>query len=767
MELLSKSRFTCCQVLLALQLFNAQANQESVTDKVTQPLENRQIFAEGYPEAAPVTEQRLLFNQLDHHQFKLSGIKTREEIGFNSRTDEIITQLKLNFAYTPSPALLADLSHIKLYLNNELTYTFPVYQSDEQSDVYEGKIEKSVLLDPRLIKDYNQLRFELIGHYTMKCEDPFHSSIWAEIASSSTLELTRQRIALASELETFPEPFFDKRDYSRLTLPFMMHGTPSTEKISAAAIIASWFGAKANWRGAQFPLHQDIPLNGHSVVFASNENKPGFLADYPDVDGPTVEIIANPLNRYLKMLLVLGRDEKDLIQAAQGLVLGVPIMTGRTAQVADIQHFQPREAYDAPRWLPSNRSVEFAELVESPSALEVEGFDPRPINIDVRMPPDLFTWQSEGIPVELKYRYTPPVSLGESRLRMFINGQFSEAFTLKPDSRASEDSDSLFLPLFSSDHTEREAAFDVPTLKISAKNLLTFRFSFSAAKDQECQTLQSESTVGRIDEDSTIDISDFPHYIALPDLNAFSQGGFPYSKYADLRETLFVLTKQVNHKEIETLLAIAGHIGAITGYPGTHLTVTQDINHPDIENKDLILIGEVEQLITDAQVTQQLSAHISQQIRKIRRANKERPDYRFKDEKLKTTTQLDIISSGKLSVIMGFQSPYHPARSVLAITAASGENMQLAIDAITDAGKLNQLRGSIALIRKNGIESFHLGERYHIGSLPILTLIWYHMSGYPVLLAILSVITLLLLSFVVWRVLNGLVRSRLAKGEQS
>ncbi|WP_259398055.1 cellulose biosynthesis cyclic di-GMP-binding regulatory protein BcsB, partial [Pseudoalteromonas sp. SG44-5] len=37
-----------------------------------------------------------------------------------------------------------------------------------------------------------------------------------------------------------------------------------------------------------------------------------FLRDYPDVDKPTIEIISNPLHRYKKMLLIVGKDTADL-----------------------------------------------------------------------------------------------------------------------------------------------------------------------------------------------------------------------------------------------------------------------------------------------------------------------------------------------------------------------------------------------------------------------------------------------------------------------
>ncbi|WP_351059731.1 cellulose biosynthesis cyclic di-GMP-binding regulatory protein BcsB, partial [Psychrobacter sp. TB20-MNA-CIBAN-0197] len=87
------------------------------------------------------------------------------------------------------------------------------------------------------------------------------------------------------------------------------------------------------------------------MVFITNDSKPDFLRDYPDVDKPTIEIISNPLHRYKKMLLIVGKDTADLKTAVTGLAFGHKLMTGRTASIEAINQLPLREAYDAPRWL--------------------------------------------------------------------------------------------------------------------------------------------------------------------------------------------------------------------------------------------------------------------------------------------------------------------------------------------------------------------------------------------------------------------------------
>ncbi|MGC3777929.1 cellulose biosynthesis cyclic di-GMP-binding regulatory protein BcsB, partial [Escherichia coli] len=41
----------------------------------------------------------------------------------------------------------------------------------------------------KLITEFNRLSLQFIGHYTMGCEDPLHSSLWTRVANGSTLDL--------------------------------------------------------------------------------------------------------------------------------------------------------------------------------------------------------------------------------------------------------------------------------------------------------------------------------------------------------------------------------------------------------------------------------------------------------------------------------------------------------------------------------------------------------------------------------------------------
>src|SRR5690606_24879252 len=102
------------------------------------------------------------------------------------------------------------------------------------------------------------------------------------------------------------------------------------------------------------------------------------------------------------------------------LALGAPL-SGASATLREVKDAAPRKPYDAPNWVPSDRPVRFSELVRSTSELNVVGYNPDLIRIGLQLPPDLFVWRKDGIPVDLRYRYTLPEGADKSALNISIN----------------------------------------------------------------------------------------------------------------------------------------------------------------------------------------------------------------------------------------------------------------------------------------------------------------------------------------------------------
>lgn len=724
-----------------------------------EPMHDKSVFINGYPESANVSSLRLDFAALGFNGYKLDGINNNSRVDFTNRIDKLSTDLQLNFSYTNSPSLIANVSHLKVYFNENLVTVLPI---NEQLSVVKNTVNHSLKLNAKYVQDYNQVRFELVGYYDLRCQDYFSRSIWTEINKSSNITLNQKQLAIDSRLEYLPEPFFDAKDYNKLSLPFVFAKTPNSKTIEAAATLSSWFGAQADWRGADFPVVINKSLDTHSVVFITNDSKPDFLKDYPDVEKPTVEIISNPLHRYSKMLLILGRDEDDLKTAVTGLAFGHKVMTGRTASIEAINQLPLRKAYDAPRWLRADRAVHFDELIDFDNQLQAQGLNNGPVKLNVRFAPDLFTWREKGIPITLQYRSTPESESLDSRLNMLINQKFISGYLLDNDDSALNTTKTLLPLIANTDTTQNAENFSLNGINLATRNELNFDFRFDAMKKGECAIAPPGGEFGVIDGNSNIDVSGFDHYIALPDLNVFANSGFPYTKYADLQQTLVLIDQQPSAKALTLLFNLTGHFGAITGYPTHRMTVAHLNENVDLDDKDILVVAK------PGSTAQQLDedAHTNVLLTNNQREIKQAIYNGAYDEQATDKIQVSVRSSGDMAVITAYQSPFDSERSVVSLNATTEKAFGLIDKTLMDSQTLSQLKGSAAVINSQGVKTIKTEEQYFVGHIPVHTLVWFHLSDHPFILALLSILTLLLISFILWRLLQALTHKRLAEGDE-
>lgn len=707
---------------------------------------------------APTRDVKLTFAKIapPPGSMVLRGARPESSVEFCMRSDEVVAKALLNLDYTPSPSLLPVQSQLKVYLNDELMGVLPV--TKEQLG---KKVSAQIPIDPLYITDFNRVRLEFVGHYRDVCENPASSTLWLDVGRESYLDLTYQSLNVRNDLSHFPVPFYDSRDNRQLTLPMVFASAPDVLQQQAAAIIASWFGSKAGWRGQQFPVQFNQLPDRNAIVFATNDKRPDFLREHPPVKAPTIEMIDHPDNPYVKLLVVFGRDDKDLLQAAKGIAQGNILFRGSSVTVDDVKQLQARKPYDAPNWVRTDRAVTFAELKTYEQQLQSSGLVPDSINVALNLPPDLYLLRANGIDMNLNYRYTMPPIKDSSRMDISLNDQFLQSFSLN----SSQDVNKLILRLpVLQGLLDGKTEVTIPALRLGAMNQLRFDFQYMnpmpGGSIDNCITFQPVQNHVVIGDDSTIDFSKYYHFMAMPDLRVFANAGFPYSRMADLADTLVVVPRSPTEGQVATLLETAGGIGAQTGMAAINLRMTDDGSQIKDKDADLLLIGSIPQALKDDTkinlLVEATKSWVKMPMRHYDLASI------YPDTEARTpNTRTDVTSTGPMAAIIGFQSPYNDQRSVVALLADSPRGNELLTQALNDSGKRAAMFGSVAVIRESGVNSLRVGDIYYIGHLPWFERIWFALSSHPVLLAILAAVSIVLLAWVLWRMLRIISRRRL------
>ncbi|NVZ81710.1 cellulose biosynthesis cyclic di-GMP-binding regulatory protein BcsB [Pseudomonas yamanorum] len=693
----------------------------------------------------------------------LQGVEASDSVNFDIRADEVVKGAQLLLKYSYSPALLADLSQINVLVNDEVAASLPL-----PKDGAGIQQEKLVQIPAHLITEFNRLSLQFIGHYTMSCEDPLHSSLWAKISNSSELKVQVQPIVLKDDLSVLPLPFFDKRDARQVSLPFVFATAPDNAALEAAGALSSWVGGMASYRGATFPTTLgEIPAKGNAIVLVqSTQAVDVHGVAVPEPKGPTLTLIANPNDPNGKLLIVSGRDGAELKRAATAVVLGNPVLTGNSVVITKLDTLAPRRPYDAPNWLPSNRPVRLGELVEL-KKLNVSGYNPGPISVDLRLPPDLFNWREEGVPLNVKYRYTPQQVSTNSSLLIGLNDQFMKSVAL-PSVTNLGGGQSLLDQLKKDETLPREVTTLLPISSASPKSKLQLRFMYDYIKEGECRDIIVDNMRGAIDPDSSLDLSSYQHFIAMPNLGVFNDSGFPFTRLADLSESAVVMPDNVGTDELSAYLTVMGRFGESTGYPATAVKVVQAKDVQSVADKDLLvlatggnqpLLRQWQQYLPATSDGPQHHFLLSDLPRYVRSWIS--PDAAANQHPANAGITFSGLSNS--TWFAGFQSPLKAGRSVVLIASNQPQGLLEATSALIGGDDYkDSIQGSLAVVQGTQISSLVADQQYYVGDLNYFKFMQWQLSQNLGWMLAITFLGLLVLTCLIYLALRARAKRRLA-----
>ncbi|WP_233886729.1 cellulose biosynthesis cyclic di-GMP-binding regulatory protein BcsB [Paraburkholderia flagellata] len=652
---------------------------------------------------------------------------------FGLRRDERVVSARLVLDYRYSPTLLPTLSHLNVLLNSVVGATIALPEPAPRTST-----QVTVDLPVSLLTEFNHLNLELIAHSKASDQgnDPLSPDLWLKASPQSALELTVASAALASDLSQLPAPFFDARDVRRVNLPVVLPRTPGTGRLESAGIVASWLGAQAGYRGSHFSASFGaVPAHGHAVVLALHDELPGLgfaplAMDGPS--GPTLAIVPNPNDPNGKVLLVMGRDEPQLRTAAMALVLGAKTLAGPQVRIDGPVSVAPRKPFDAPNWLPGDRAVELGELLPA-DRFTIQGLRPGAIDVDLRLPPGLFAFNNAGAVLNLRYRYTARPESRHSELHVLAGNTPLAALPLAGDA------------------SDGHAVIRIPTYLLPPLTTLQFDYRYEAVKTKDhWQDVPGGPLLSAIDPTSTIDISQLPRYTAMPDLGAFVNAGFPFTRLADLSETAVILPTQPVADDYSAYLTLMGSMGQATGYPVLGVTVGNPAQVEALRHKDLLVLASGD----------------NQPLLKTWRADLPRgffaPDTapgnwlaRWSDKltggQAQARREADIAalyrSDDHDGMVAGFESPLAHGRSVVLVSG----NTPGGLSAVADALQTRRYRvddtigGSLVVVNDGILTTLNKDQSYFIGSLPPRLAIEWFFASHIVLLLVATLVSVVLI----------------------
>ena len=651
---------------------------------------------------------------------KLTGAVNSGYFDFVVRPDEVVTGGELTLNFTTSASLLPNVTQLNVFLNGELQTT----QSLSAKQIGKPQSIVFALNSGSFKSGPNQLRVEFVGHYQTVCENPANASLWLDIAPESELALNKAFVRLPNDLSAFPAPFVSATPAGQTTsLPMVFAQAPSDKQAQAAAILAGYTGSLAQWGKVDFPVYYgEVPAKGHFVVFATNDNKPDFLSELPVFEGPEIHMRDVVGGQHEKMLVIGGRNAEDLVIAAKALTGGSQ-MIGETFRVKDFRDEAPQEAYRARHWVNPAEALTLSSLMQYPTQLTSRGALMPAMHLNINMAPDLYAIDGAEAKLNVLYRYSRPAEGQIAQMRVMVNSALagSTNFTQGADRGHADFSvQATPGPLFSAVG---------PRDGMTLTNDLTLEpFYGSQALEgtpDNCRTAALPSQTVQIDPTSSISFSGFYHYAQLPEIGLFTQGGFPFSKYADLSQTAAYVTDLSNTRYVTTRLNAVARIASATGTVPSHITVTGKADGAVLKDKDVLLIGKLPANITtlDQNTAENLEKVVSSTVSgKGQAAGTEDPE------------------NAPLAAVVSVKSPADAGRTVVALMSAGARGAKLLNEGLSDRSKLQSAAGGTVFVTEQGVLGFKPTETWCSGNLPWYQRVWVSLANRPFLLVLFALI---------------------------
>jgi cellulose synthase (UDP-forming) len=652
----------------------------------------------------------------------LRGVDAYHTVNFAVPQTQLVKTATMRIQYHFSPGLIPMLSHLKVSLNGTLFATIPVVTQPSTVDASQNdltpdqkingvRVENNQLLTvtvampAEMLVHNNDLTFEFIGHYTLQCEDPSNSTLWSHVDTTSSIELAGNLLPLPNDLKLLPLPFYDAAVNLHPSIPIVFLSQPSPKSLEAAAIVASSFGILTDYRPVHFPVYLGTVPQGNVIVISDNAAELPSGLSVAGSSGSTIAMRTNPTDPYSKVLVLTGDNGDDLVNAARVLTLQQSALAGDMQRLTLEQAPAKQEPDAAPRWLRTDRITPLSDLT---NGNDLQGDGSEPVNIYMRVPPDLYYGDRANLPFQMNYRYNGIPLANESSLQTYMNGAYVSSTSMPHTDTAS-----------------KALATTIPVPVVDMRpfsNSLQSKFVFQLAKKGHCEDTAPMNLQGAILKDSYLDIRNIPHWARLPDLEIFANAGYPFTRRADLSDTAVVMPANPTPEEIELFLTLMGHFGAQTGYPVINVTVT-DADGMKKGAKDYLVLGTVDDSPAIGKINDNLPVKIENGGLHIQDTEGYFDPLQHAWWKVKSS---DHIESGRLetagglpdALIEGVEWPRNSDHSIVMIALRDKSVVPNFIQVFLKTSQSSDISQSVSVLSGNRFSSYRIGnEIYHVGSL--------------------------------------------------
>ena len=255
-------------------------------------------------------------------------------------------------------------------------------------------------------------------------------------------------------------------------------------------------------------------------------------------------------------------------------------------------------------------------------------------------------------------------------------------------------------------------------------NTMLINFNFVPKDSRPDHQRSADEVSGEILRQSFLNITGLAHRARMPNLELFANAGFPFTRKADLGETVVIMPDSPTTAEITLLLDLMSHCGTQTGYPVLRVEIS-DSGAVMRRDRDYLILGGT----SDQPALGALSSYLPVTLSEDGVKMSTKPGFlatvaAIRDQllagkwRLTTPQQLSNEDGIPDLLIEGIESPFFPGRSIVTIAIHSDSAVDEFASVFSERSQSSDIAHSVSLMRHGKFTSYNVPTaQYHVGSI--------------------------------------------------
>ncbi len=605
-----------------------------------------------------------------------------------------VKRMTLHLRYTVSTNLIPETSQLVVRVAGH-----PVAQARLNPMAPEVKLGVEIpvqLLEP----GYNSLSFQVAQHFSRnQCESPCSPDLWTNISlRDSWVELDYAWKDVPLQLSALSSFVFDPRLMPAGEVHIVTEDD-SARSATIAGIVASGIARRFDYRPVSFTVSRTPRAGVDNVLVGKRAFVARILGDATKLGSGRGGLLrmapmlgAGGAPDPKRALLVVSGDTDEAVKLSAITFTNISFRFPGSQELEAFGFTIPEVRQYSGRETIATDQVYELRTLNFPTQSFV-GINPGARSITFRLPPDFHIRPNQYAKLSLNFSYGAGLK-NDSSFSIAVNGRGVRAVALDSPSGNFIDGYKLDIPTY---------VFKPGTNTIDLAGNLH-------AGGQVCDLIQPDGMFLTVYGNSTISFPPMPHFVEMPRLELFMHSGFPLTRWPDGHEAKVWLTEK-DDRVLAAALNVAGVATQRNGFPLFEMEFTHERPAGEAE---MLVVGRMGTLAPDLMKEAPLrvvDGEVLVPYPVVRGWNTE-------STSPATSRQRGALGPGR-GILMQFQSPWQPGRTVTMLTAERAEDLLVTSALLTSSTVQGQTKGDLVLIEPGDPEprvgAMESGARYATG----------------------------------------------------